>query len=209
MPGLLTEIRWSVCISKSHRSLCVSFSRTGAGLCIYHLLAWSNLNFLHISQWITLPTISCLALYSFYANLLHSLIIWLMVSTLSLCLHLLFCCHLSILTLIWLVLIVLFCAAIKWDSVSLLKFLFLSHVQGLSCEMLFSSCSKVPCSCFPSHFFLSFCHSVIYRVVSIVSDGRSQSSFVFFYVIFESLYGCVNAVFDAGKSTSTFFSSYI
>ena len=48
--GLRAEIRWSVCISKSHRSLCVSFSWTGAGLCIYHLLAWSNLNFLHISQ---------------------------------------------------------------------------------------------------------------------------------------------------------------
>ena len=81
--GLLAEIRWSVCISKSHRSLCVPFSRTGARLCIYHLLAWSNLNFLHIPQWITLPTQSCLALYSFCANLLHSLIMWLMVSSLS------------------------------------------------------------------------------------------------------------------------------
>ena len=39
--------------------------------------------------------------------------------------------------------------------------------------------------------FPSFCHSVIYRVVGIVSDGRNQSSFVFFYVVFESLYGCV------------------
>ena len=46
--GLLAEIRWSVCKSKSHRSLCVSFSRTR--LCIYHLLVWSNLNFLHISS---------------------------------------------------------------------------------------------------------------------------------------------------------------
>ena len=54
--GLQAEIRWSVCMSKSHRSLCVSFSRTGAGLCIYHLFVWSNLNFLHISQWITLLT---------------------------------------------------------------------------------------------------------------------------------------------------------
>ena len=36
--GLLDEIRWSVCMSKSPRSLCVSFSRTGTGLCIYHLL---------------------------------------------------------------------------------------------------------------------------------------------------------------------------
>ena len=118
--GLLAEIRWSVCISKSHRSLCVSFSRTGAGLCIYHLLAWSNLNFLHISQWITLPTQSCLALYSFCANFLHSLIIWLMVSSLSLhSLHLLFCFVLSILALIWLVLMTLFCATIRRDSVSL------------------------------------------------------------------------------------------
>ena len=58
--GLRDEIRWSVCISKSHRSLCVSFSRTGAWLCIYYLLAWSNFNFLHIFQWITLPTQSCL-----------------------------------------------------------------------------------------------------------------------------------------------------
>ena len=60
--GLLAEIRWSVYISKSHRSLCVSFSRTAAGLCIYHLFVWSNFNFLHISQWITLPTQSCLVL---------------------------------------------------------------------------------------------------------------------------------------------------
>ena len=28
--GLLAEIWWSVCMSKSHRSLCVLFSRTGA-----------------------------------------------------------------------------------------------------------------------------------------------------------------------------------
>ena len=31
--GLLAGIRWSVCMSKSHRSLCVLFSRTSAGLC--------------------------------------------------------------------------------------------------------------------------------------------------------------------------------
>ena len=47
--GILAEIRWSVFMSKYHRSLCVLFSRRGAGLCIYHLLAWSNLDFLHIS----------------------------------------------------------------------------------------------------------------------------------------------------------------
>ena len=81
--GLLAEIRWSLCMSKSHRSLCVLFSRTGAGLCIYHLFVWSNFNFLHVSQWITLPTQSCLVLYSFCANFLHSLMMWLIVSSLS------------------------------------------------------------------------------------------------------------------------------
>ena len=62
--GLLDGIRWSVCMLKSHRSLCVSFSRTGAGLCIYHLLLWSNL---HISLWITLPIQSCLVLRCWFA----------------------------------------------------------------------------------------------------------------------------------------------
>ena len=143
--GLLAGIRWSVCLSKSHRSLCESFSRTGAGLCIYHLLVWSNWNFLHISEWITLPTQSCLALYSHCANLLHLLIIWLMVSSLSPhSMHLLFCCVLSILVLIWFVLMALSCAAIRRDSVSLLKFPFLSYVQVLSCEILFISRLKCP-----------------------------------------------------------------
>ena len=169
--GLLAEIRWSVCMSKSHRSLCVSFSRTGVGLCIYHLLACSNLNFLHISQWITLPTQTCLALYSFCANLLHSLIIWLMVSSLSPhSLHLLFCYALSILGLIWIVLVALFCAAIRRDSVSLLKFPFLSHVQVLSCEMLFISRLKRPWSCFPSHF--CFLVIIIIIIIIIVRNSR-------------------------------------
>ena len=39
--GLLAGIRWSVCMLRSHRSLCVVFSRTGAGLCMYQLLVWS------------------------------------------------------------------------------------------------------------------------------------------------------------------------
>ena len=46
--GLLTDIRWSVCMLKSHRSLCATFSRTGDRLCIYHLFVSSNLNFLYI-----------------------------------------------------------------------------------------------------------------------------------------------------------------
>ena len=117
--GLLAEIRWSVCMSKSHKSLCVSFSRTGARLCIYHFSVWSNLDFLHISLWITLPTQSCLVLYSFCANKLHSLIMWLMVSSLSPhSLYLLFCCVLSILVLIWLVLIIIIIIIYSFESFS-------------------------------------------------------------------------------------------
>ena len=105
-------------------------------LCLYHLFVWSNLNFLHIAQWITLPTQSYLFLYSFCVNLRHSLIMWLMVSSLSPhSLHLLFCCVLSILALIWLVLTALSCAAIRRDSISPLKFPILSYVLVFSCEM--------------------------------------------------------------------------
>ena len=78
--GRLAEIRWSVYISKPQRILHISFS----GSCIYHLVVWSNLNFLHNSQWITLPTQSCLVLYSLCANLPHSLIMWLITSSILL-----------------------------------------------------------------------------------------------------------------------------
>ena len=127
-----------LCICQSHMSLCVLFSRTGKELCKYHLFVWSNLNFLHISQWITLPTPSCLVLYSFCGNLLHSLIMWLMVSSLlPHSLHLLFCCVLSIFALIWLVLTALFWAAIRRNSVSLLIFPFLKHFQVFTWEIFF------------------------------------------------------------------------
>ena len=36
-PCHLAEIRWSVCMSKSHMSLCLSFSRIDVGLCIHYL----------------------------------------------------------------------------------------------------------------------------------------------------------------------------
>ena len=44
------------------------------------------------------------------------------------------------------------CAAIRRDSVSLLRFPFLSQVQVFWCEMLFIRRLKRPQSCFPSHF---------------------------------------------------------
>ena len=62
--GLLAKIRWSVWMSKSHRNLYISFSRTAARLCVYHLFLWSNSNFLHMSQRITLTTRLCFTLRS-------------------------------------------------------------------------------------------------------------------------------------------------
>ena len=43
--GRLSEIRWSVCISRPQRTLCVSFSRADSGLCV-----WSNFISLHNSM---------------------------------------------------------------------------------------------------------------------------------------------------------------
>ena len=65
----------------------------------------------------------CLKCMNFVLSEFNSLIMWLIVSSLSPHnLHLLFCCVLSILALIWLVLMALSCAAIRRDSVSLLRF---------------------------------------------------------------------------------------
>ena len=69
--ALLAGIRWSVCMLNSHRSLCVSFSSTGAGLYKYHLLKWSNSNFLHISQWMIIIVI-ILLLWEFF----HTSVRW-------------------------------------------------------------------------------------------------------------------------------------
>ena len=100
--------------------MCVSFFGTCSVLCIYPLFVWSNFSFLNTSQWFSLPIQSCLILYAFCTNLLHSLIMWLMVSSLSPHnLHLLFYCVVSILALIWLVLMELLCDAIRRVSASL------------------------------------------------------------------------------------------
>ena len=97
----LAEIRWPVCLSKSQIILCVSFLGTASGLWIYYLVVCSNLDFLHNSKGITFLAQSYLVLYSHCVNLLRSLIMWLIVSSLSPHnLHLLFSCTLSILALI-------------------------------------------------------------------------------------------------------------
>ena len=73
--GLLTRNGWSVCISKSKRSLCNSFSKTNSGSCKYHLSVCPNCNLLHNSQWITFPIQLSLVLYSLCVSLQYLLII--------------------------------------------------------------------------------------------------------------------------------------
>ena len=149
--------------SKSYWSLCVSFPRTDSGLCIYHLIAWLNFSLLHNSQCIHFPTQLYLILYSFCFNLLHSLIMWLIVSSLSPHNLLLpFCYVFSSLALILLVLMMMFWAAIRRDSVSLLRFPILCHVQLFSYEMSLVSCLKDPQGGFSSHF----CYLVISVLLS-------------------------------------------
>ena len=58
----------------------------------------------------------------------------------------------------------LFCAAIRRDSVSLISFLFVRHVQVFSCEMSFFSRLKCPYCCFSFHF----CFLVIFVLLMLV-----------------------------------------
>ena len=72
--GHLAEIWWYVYIWKSHRILSVLCSWTDSRLCIYHLFVWSNLNFLHNSQWITFPSQSYTVFVLIYGIRLLSLL---------------------------------------------------------------------------------------------------------------------------------------
>ena len=80
-----------------------------------HLLFFSVLSISH----------SLHLLFFSVLSISHSLhLLFFSVLSISHSLHLLFCCVLSILALIWLVLTALFCATIRRESVSLLKFPF-------------------------------------------------------------------------------------
>ena len=57
--------------------------------------------------------------------------------------------------------------------------------------------------------FSNYLHSADPRVVRIVFGGCDQSFSSLFYVVFESLYRCVNAVFNDGKFSSFLFSWHI
>ena len=193
--GCLSEIWGSVCISKSRRSLCVLFSWTDSLFYFYLFAQFSVDHLAHQTMSSLIRFLGYLAAFTYHVSSLSPRN-----------LHLLFCCIISLLALIWFVLMALFCAAIRTDSVSILRLPFLSDVHVFSCEMSLKSSTEL---FFIPLLFSGYCRSAGPRVVSIVSGGSNQSSSALFYVVLESLYRCVHAVFNAGKSSSFLFSWYI
>ena len=76
----------------------------------------------------------------------------------------------------------LFCATIKRDSVSLLRFPFLSHVQVILCMISPVCCLKYPCIYFSSPFFSRFCFVCPY--LDIVVTGFCNLAFFFLLKFF-------------------------
>ena len=109
---------------------------------------------------------------------------WLIISCLlSYNQHLLFCRVLSTSALTQLVLIASLCPAIRGNSVSFFRFLFLSHVQVLSCEISLLCRLKYPYICFSSNF----CFLVI--TVMLCDDTPSAPWHINFFAPFHFLAG--------------------
>ena len=201
--GLVFSSRLGDLFVSQNTSNVASQSRGRIPGCAYTYHVWSNLNFLYNSQWTTLLTELSLVLNSFCDNLLHSLIMRLIVSSVSPHdLHLLFCWVLSILALIWFLLIALFCAAIRSYSVSLYRFLFFNHVQVFSCVKSLVSRLKRPESCFSSHFYLLVIFTLLTLLASVLFLVLKIS--LPSHLSIESLYRCVNAILNAGKFSDSF-----
>ena len=162
--GLLPCISWSVCTVKSHSILYLSFSITTSGLCSYHFSLTSIPYFLHISQWLFVPNQPCRLLYSYWANLLHSLNIWFTLSSAFPHIqHLLFSWVSLIFAFILLVLVACFCVAIIKSSVILFKHPFLSNPHRSSLALLIVYLINCPCNRFCAHcIFLSFFFLFLY-----------------------------------------------
>ena len=105
----------------------------------------------------------------------------------------------------------LFSAAIKRDSVSLLKFSFLSHVQIFSCEISLACRLKCPYNCFSSHFLsLGIVQLIIVFLFLFFLWGgsfksRNQPLFPLFHIVFESSYRCIDTIFTAIETSFSFF----
>ena len=82
----------------------------------------------------------------------------------------------------------LFCAAIRRDSVSLLRFPFLSHVQVFSGEISLVCRLKWTYNNLSSHFRFLVIFALLMFVLFVLSRRGNQSSPALFYAVFSSLY---------------------
>ena len=103
---------------------------------------------------------------------------------------------------------VLFCAAIRRDSVFLLRFPFLSHVQVFSCKFSSVCRLKYPCIYFSSNFYFLVVVLQIF-MLSLLFLVTVINLCFFFCVVLESSYWCIYAIFNVGESSSSFFSRHV
>ena len=132
----LHEIRGSVCISKSQRILCVALSWGDCWFWMYHLFAWSNLNFLHIPTGSPSP-LGRVKFYPLLSQIYCIRLSW--DGSFRLYQHIIYIYSYivtsSIFAMTELVLLALFCATMRRDSVSLFRFFYLSQIQGFTREI--------------------------------------------------------------------------
>ena len=137
--GLLAEIRWSVCMSKSQFVCVIFYDRCWVvhipfvGMVKFKYLAHFPVD--HLAHTVVSSLILLLCQFAAFAYYMIDCFI---------CHRIAYICYFvaSYLSPPWYDWFL--CAAIRRDSVSHLKFPFLSHVQVLSCEMLFISRFKTP-----------------------------------------------------------------
>ena len=181
MSAKLYSTKWSICISKSQKNY-VRIIFWNEFCVVYIPFVRMNKSKILVQLPVDpLPLPLSLVMYSFSVNVQHSLIIWLIVSSLSPHnLNLLFYHVFYILSFIYLVLMVLFCAAaIRRESLPFAIFPIFSHVQILTCEISLVFRLKCPYCFFSSHFFFTgyFCSGN--SCVCIVFGACDQSPCVF------------------------------
>ena len=138
----LAEIKWFVFMLKSQTSLVVSFYETVFRLNIYKLYVWWNLN----------DSIYCICLCDGQFRINHHVIY----------IYYFLASYLYLLEIFGTYSV--FCATIWRDSGSLLRSLFLNHVQVFLCGIWHVSRLKYPSSCFSYHL----CFIVIVALLDFV-----------------------------------------
>ena len=115
----------------------------------------------------------------------------------------LFCCILSAFDLTQLILMMLFYAAVRKDSVILLKFSFFSHVQ-ISYKISLVCCLEYPFRLISSHFCSLVIVHLILELFLFCLLSIIRLSLLFSNLAFKSLYRCIDVIFSAVASSFTF-----